>query len=38
MHVAGGTRVRKVYGIEINDLSAGYAVQYASEFEKWLKW
>jgi H3 lysine-79-specific histone-lysine N-methyltransferase len=38
LHVAGGSRVRKAYGIEIAQLPVQYAEAFKVEFVRWMKW
>ncbi|WKX89448.1 hypothetical protein Q1695_008812 [Nippostrongylus brasiliensis] len=38
MYVAGGTKVKKAVGIEINDLPAKYGAAMSEDFSKWMKW
>ncbi|KAJ1349857.1 hypothetical protein KIN20_005515 [Parelaphostrongylus tenuis] len=38
MYVAGGTKVKKSVGIEINDLPARCGAAMADDFTKWMKW
>uniref|UniRef100_A0A0K0DAT7 Histone-lysine N-methyltransferase, H3 lysine-79 specific n=1 Tax=Angiostrongylus cantonensis TaxID=6313 RepID=A0A0K0DAT7_ANGCA len=38
MYVAGGTKVKKSVGIEINDLPARYGAAMGEDFSKWMKW
>ncbi|VDM59247.1 unnamed protein product [Angiostrongylus costaricensis] len=38
MYVAGGTKVKKSVGIEINDLPAKYGAAMGEDFSKWMKW
>ncbi|XGW21236.1 hypothetical protein V3C99_004299 [Haemonchus contortus] len=38
MYVAGGTKVKKSVGIEINDLPAKYGAAMSEDFSKWMKW
>ncbi|KAL6731778.1 hypothetical protein Aduo_002607 [Ancylostoma duodenale] len=38
MYVAGGTRVKRSVGIEINDLPANYGAAMGEDFSKWMKW